>query len=185
MITHLTPALRLVIVAGAAVAARSVSASSDLADSLALLASLESRRATVELRDVPLDQAMTSIEAAAGVPIRADWESLRSLGIDRDDRVTLRLGDASVQAILQSLILSIGREYERPVFDVGGGQVVVTTTAGAAPLRVTDLYDVRSLLTDETARQVVSREIAARDDAREAATPPQAAPTDAVPPVDA
>src|SRR5262245_27575708 len=100
---------------------------SELDRCVELLEDLDRSRISIELRDAPLESVVTEIATAAKRPVRADWDALAALGVRRDDHVDLRVTDAPVSTALSALVLQLGPEYERPIFDVGGDQVVITT----------------------------------------------------------
>jgi hypothetical protein len=62
--------------------------------------------------------------------------------------VSLRADSSTCLKVLASLALVIADEFDRPVIEVFGGQVVLTSPSASAAMRLTAVYDVRDLLTD-------------------------------------
>jgi hypothetical protein len=46
-------------------------------------------------------------------------------------------------------MLQLGDEFERPVWELHAGQVVITTRQGRERMRLVDVYDVRDLITED------------------------------------
>lgn len=147
------PPIRALIVL-ALLAFASTSRADDLAESLRLLRGLESRSVVFETWETPLEEVAEELERAIGVPLRIDWEALRRLGVTPDLEISLRQRGGTAAALLSTLCLTLGDEWERPVVDAGGGQVILTTQAATAELRRSDVYDLRPL------REIVSAEAA-------------------------
>lgn len=121
---------------------------SELDAAMALLDRLDAASTSVEYREQKLGAVIEDLSQRLQVPVRSDWDSLVRLGIRPDDPVTFRVGVSKGAAILAGLALTMGDEYERPVFEAHAGQMVLTTQNVSAAMRVTGVYDVRDLLAD-------------------------------------
>ncbi|MCP3905776.1 MAG: hypothetical protein GY715_19285 [Planctomycetes bacterium] len=115
------------------------------------LAQLDEVRVTVELHDESIARVLDDLASSCPVPLRADWVALDRLGIAPRDRVSIDLASAPLATALAGVALQIGDGLERPVIESHGGYIVLTTTAATAAMVVTDVYDVRDLVTDEIA----------------------------------
>lgn len=124
-----------------------VSASGDeVDDCLALLERLDASLTTVNFRETPLAQVIDDLNTRFPAPVRVDWPALIRLGVHTDDRITLRLDEARLSTVLGGLMLMLGDEYERPMWDIARGQIIITTLRATEAMRLTATYDVRDLL---------------------------------------
>jgi hypothetical protein len=128
-----------------------ISATSDeLSDALQVFERVDSARVSLEVRDEPLSEVMEELAAQIPASLRADWSSLERLGVRPDSPVTIRITHSHGLTALAAVAISLGDEFERPVFEAGGAGMVFTTLNGAATMRCTGVYDVRDLLADST-----------------------------------
>ncbi|MHC5023469.1 MAG: hypothetical protein ACYTGG_06100 [Planctomycetota bacterium] len=151
----------------------------EIEDAILILEALHAGQLTAEYEDERLTQVAEDLSGRLPAPVRIDWESLIRLGIDSRQRVTLELAPTAGARVLAGLCLVLGDEFERPVYEVYGGQIVITTVEGTASMRVLDVYDVRDLLVDsDLARRL--RESAPLPDApsEEPAPPAPSLPTE-------
>jgi type II secretory pathway component GspD/PulD (secretin) len=118
----------------------------DLEQAVALLDRLDSTPLVVEYRNEPIERILDDLADRLNIPIRADWQAVARLTIHHDDRVTLKTNPTVATAVLGALALSVGDEFEHPTFEAHAGQLVLTTIAGTAAMRLTGVYDVRDLL---------------------------------------
>ncbi|MHC5112947.1 MAG: hypothetical protein ACYTGP_00800, partial [Planctomycetota bacterium] len=134
----------------------------ELERALDQLARLDEVRVSVELADEPTVRVIDELARQASMPVRADWGALELIGIDPRDRVTLDLASASLATALAGVAMQIGDGLDVPVIEAHAGYVVLTTFDATAKLTMSDVYDVRDLLTDEEAasRMREARELA-------------------------
>ncbi len=139
--------------------ALTTSASGDpLEDAMSILDRIEVAPVTFDDRPHPLSEVLQRLSEASGLPIWGDWESMRRLGVKPDTQVQLRVQDASVATALSGLMLVLGGEFSRPVYEVHAGSVVITTIEATEAMRLTDVYDVRDLLRDRALIEQLKRE---------------------------
>ena len=141
MIASLT--ISLMLVGGSA------GASGELEQAIELLERLDTISLSVRYEGQVLKLVVDDLNQRIGVPIRADWEALRRLGIRPHNQVWFRLEQASASTVLAGLTLTQGDEFGRPVFESHAGQLVLTTVEATAAMRLVDVYDVRDLIADE------------------------------------
>lgn len=118
----------------------------DLERALALFDLLDATTISVDYRNQPLQDVIDDLNANLPVPVRADWESLERLQIDAEQPVTLRIDRGSASSALAGLMVVLGDEFSRPVYEAHADQIIITTAHGTAPMRLTAVYDVRDLL---------------------------------------
>ena len=135
---------------------------------LNVLTQLDAARLSMDYHDEPLEQVLVDLNAHLPMTVRADWATLRRLGVDADDRTTLRIS-AGGTAALSALSLTLGDEFERPVFEVHAGQMVLTTVQGTEAMRLTAVYDVRDLLADAALFQRLRDEVPPMEEEKPAA----------------
>ena len=142
MIASLTMALVL--------ASGSAGASDELKQAIERLERLDAISLSVNYQGQVLKVVVDDLNARLPVPIRADWETLRRLGIRQTDQVWLRLDRTSASTVLAGLALAQGDEFGRPTFESHAGQIVLTTVEATEAMRLVDIYDVRDLIADES-----------------------------------
>ncbi|MHC4446762.1 MAG: hypothetical protein ACYSXF_03010, partial [Planctomycetota bacterium] len=141
MIASLTIALML--------AGGNAGASGELEQAIELLERLDAISLSANYEGEVLKVVVDDLNARIPVPIRADWEALKRLGVRRRDQVWLRLDPTSASTVLAGLALAQGDEFGRPTFESHAGQIVLTTVEATAAMRLVDVYDVRDLIADE------------------------------------
>lgn len=122
---------------------------SDLNDSIALLDRLDATILSVDYANQPIRAIVDDLNGRLPAQLWADWKALERIGVYGDRRISLRQSAASASTVLSALTLIIGDELEKPVYETHAGQVVLTTLAGSSPFKVTAVYDVRDLLSNE------------------------------------
>ncbi|MHC5003737.1 MAG: hypothetical protein ACYTJ0_11495, partial [Planctomycetota bacterium] len=120
----------------------------ELEEAMAVLDRLEQTPVEVDYADRPLEEIVEDLAARSGLPVRGDWPALWRLGVRPTDRVDYRLARGPAARAISGLMLVLGDEFSRPVWEVHAGQVVLTTESATAPMRLTAAYDVRDLVTD-------------------------------------
>jgi hypothetical protein len=132
------------------VAARSAAAQgTGLESALHLLERLDEIQVSADFDRRPLGEVVEELGRASRVDLVVDWKALQALGIRARDPLTLQLRPAPMSTVLSALLLTIGDDFARPVYEVHAGAVVITSIEGTAPMRLTDVYDVRDILADE------------------------------------
>ena len=114
---------------------------------------------SVDYQDEPLARIMTDLDQRMPVELRADWPALKRIGVRGHERVSFRLSNASAATVLAGLTLVLGDEFERPIFEAHGGQIVLSTLAMTAAMQLVDVYDVRDLLADGRAVERLRAEL--------------------------
>lgn len=130
----------------------------DIERAFAILDRLESTTITVEYTDEPVSSVLADLERLSEVPIRGDWDAMIRLGIDEDDELSFRMRDTDALTVLRALALTLGDEFERPIFEVHAGQVVLTSVEATKEMRLLDVYDVRDLLGQPDLIETLRRE---------------------------
>lgn len=118
-------------------------------DALAVFKKLESTTVTVQYENARVREVIADLALQLPVAVRGDWPALKQIGVDPDDRITLTLDQMDGWSALSGIALFLGDEYERPVFEVHAGQVVLTSTQATSAMRLLNVYDVRDLLAAE------------------------------------
>jgi hypothetical protein len=85
----------------------------------------------LELAKVPLENALQDLANRVNVQIRADWESLRVIGIDPQTPIDTHLPNTSLRCALVFLFTHVG-PVDQCVFREENGAVVITTNSRAA-----------------------------------------------------
>lgn len=98
---------------------------------------------TIDCRAMPLGDLLTYLSQQHDIPIRADWETLRKAGFDRDWQITARLRSIPLQAALRMTL-----DTDQLTFVLAGDSVVVTTAdEEESPLHMfTVAYPVNDLI---------------------------------------
>lgn len=148
--------------------------------SLARLQEAERTRVSLPARTFRLDDALLVLGQLGELRIDADWAALETIGIVRNETVSVDARPGSIMIVLEQVLAAIGGGYERPVVDGTPDGLRVTaraTTAGTGgPLLhpVADLIESTPLLaadadtptrfadTNELADLI--RDVVARDD---------------------
>lgn len=134
----------------AAVALSSPLQADPLDDALAILESLQSVTPAARYEDAPLGAVIADLADRAPVGCWADWKSLERLLIHRDDELSLTMPEGPLATLFAAVALHLGDEFERPVFEVYEGQIVLSTLEATASMAMTSVYDVRDLTADDT-----------------------------------
>lgn len=114
--------------------------------SLELIDRLDATRISVEWIEQPLLRVVTELETVHGVPLTADWESLRELRVQERTVVSVRADDLSAFSVLQMLALQVGDDFDRAVVEPWADRMVLTTSEALPRIMMTDVYDVRDLI---------------------------------------
>ena len=105
----------------------------------------------VDLRNVPLEDAIERLRTASGLNIVVQWNALERLGLDRETPITLKLRDVSVlavaRAMLQSRIITLGR----PICLIDENVVILTAGMDSTGFAETHVYDVGDIILDAIA----------------------------------
>ncbi|UCD74638.1 MAG: hypothetical protein JSV91_12720 [Phycisphaerales bacterium] len=124
-------------------------ASDELELAISGLESLDATVLSVDYEYEPLERVLEDLGDRIGVPVHGDWPTLDRLGVVADDDVTFRLSRGNASTVLAGLSLLLGDEFERPTFEWHAGRMVLTSFQGTAAMRLTDVYDLRDLLSDD------------------------------------
>jgi hypothetical protein len=125
----------------------------ELDEAMEVLDRLDRTTISVDYAEEPLAVVVNDLADRIGVPVRGDWEALWRLGIRPKDPVSFSLSRVPASTAVAGLMLVLGDEYSRPVYEVHTGQLVFTTVRGTEPMRLTSVYDVRDLLSDTETMQ--------------------------------
>ena len=106
-----------------------------------------------------MERIMADLDQRMPVELRADWPALKRIGVRGHERVSFRLSNASAATVLAGLTLVLGDEFEHPIFEAHGGQIVLSTLAMTAAMQLVDVYDVRDLLADGRAVERLRAEL--------------------------
>ncbi len=114
---------------------------------------------SVDYQDERLERIMADLDQRMPVELRADWPALKRIGVRGHERVSFRLSNASAATVLAGITLVLGDEFEHPIFEAHGGQIVLSTLAMTAAMQLVDVYDVRDLLADGRAVERLRAEL--------------------------
>ena len=117
---------------------------------LALLEEMDAITISVDYQDERIMNAVHDLDARTPIPVVADWDALRGMGINERDRVTLRMESADLSTVLAALAFELGDEFGRPAIEIHAGRVMLTTVGATLEMGLVDVYDVRDLLGDST-----------------------------------
>ncbi len=168
--------------------------SNELDQALAAIDRLNATAFAVDYQNETVQHVLDDLNGRLSIPVRADWPLLSRLGVHPDDHITLRLNPTISSTVLSAIALTLGDEFERPTFEIQAGQLIFTTLAGCAPMRLTSVYDVRDLLSNEELVQKLRDEPSPEPlptekkpkttDSHDApAAPPAPPPVDPAPPI--
>lgn len=147
---HAMTALRSVVALLAFLVNLPAIAADSLAKSLAALAVADRGSIAFTATDTRLDEALARFTEATGVPVRAEWDALTRILVDRNAVVDWSVRDATPLAALRILAQSIGTDLDRPVVDASQGTLLLTSLPALAGHRETALYDVADIAADPT-----------------------------------
>jgi hypothetical protein len=145
----MTPLLPTVMIALGAATMSSPTDDGVVGRSIAVLERLDATTTSVDFDREPLETVIEMLDGAGPAPVAADWTALETLFVGPDDEITLHLEDVAFSTVLAAVTLELGDDLERPLFEVHGGRVMLTTLDATAAMGVTDVYDVRDLVADE------------------------------------
>ncbi len=113
-----------------------------------VLAELADSRVQMNLQDNPLESALTYIANQAEVDIDVDWETLDTLGIDRNTPVTLRLGGSvnAITALDRLLEKASTDEYNAADWAIIDGLLTVSSAQSLVNKTAVGMYDINDLL---------------------------------------
>lgn len=94
----------------------------------------------IELRDIPLIQALRIVSQLSTLPVTLDLDALSESQVDIEGRVSIKLNDSTVAQILTTVL-----EQQQLVFVVEEDQIVATTPQRRQESRKTQQYDVADL----------------------------------------
>ena len=110
---------------------------------VAVAARLDDKLLAIDQPRIKLAELIDLLSALTTVPITFDWDEMADAGVQPDDDVTVKMTDASVREVLQSVLEPLGLE---PV--VENHQLLITSTRSRnATLRTVD-YKVSDLIED-------------------------------------
>lgn len=129
--------------------AAAAAADEQLEQALSLLDALDRASVTAHYESERLVDVIADLGTRLPMPLRLDEDALRRIGVTETDRVSLHLPQSTASSALSALATALGDQFDVPIYEVHAGQVVLTSTGGAALMALTDVYDVRDLLVDE------------------------------------
>ncbi len=119
----------------------------DTEDNRRALAVIESKRIPVEFVDTPLSSVLGFIQAVTNLNVDVDYQSLESVGIDRESLVSLKLSNASVRTVLDRVLEKVGSGASSgAAWSVNDGILVVASQEVINRNKTLELYDIRDLL---------------------------------------
>ncbi|MFK7961675.1 MAG: hypothetical protein AB8G96_14255 [Phycisphaerales bacterium] len=116
---------------------------------LDLIDELDRTRISVDWVEQPLLRVVTELETVHGVPLTVDWESLRELRVQERTVVSVRADALPAFSVLQMLALQVGDEFDRAVIEPWADRMVLTTSEALPRIMMSDVYDVRDLLSPD------------------------------------
>jgi hypothetical protein len=135
---------------------------------LALLEEMDAIIVSVDYHGERIANVIEGLDAMSPIPIAADWEALRGMGVTEHDRVSLRLEQADLSTALAALAFQLGDEFGRPTIEIYEGRIILTTVGATMEMALLDVYDVRDLLRDSDVLEELRRERPAPEDAEPA-----------------
>lgn len=100
----------------------------------------------IEFDGRTVEEALTTVRAAANVNLDVDWEALEIVGIDRNDEVSLRLTAVSCDKVLAQLLQQIGGDAQLG-YRIDRGVIEVSTIEALSRHTQVKAYDLGDLVT--------------------------------------
>lgn len=127
-----------------ATAGRSPASQPTAADFLKML---DQRIPAVEMRDVPLSEAVDWIENATGMMVYVRWSVLKASGITPESPITVRARNRRLEDILTVILQEAqGRTNATLAYQASGEILTISTRGDLERKLITRAYDVRVLL---------------------------------------
>ncbi|MEQ8843582.1 MAG: hypothetical protein RIB58_01910 [Phycisphaerales bacterium] len=120
----------------------------DTAENRRVLAQLEQSRVQMNLQDNPLESALAFIAQQAQVDIDVEWETLETLGIDRNTPVTLRLaGSVDATTALDRVLAKVSLdEFSSADWAILDGLLTISSSESLIDKTAVGIYDINDLL---------------------------------------
>ncbi len=129
-----------------------------LDEAFTLLDQMSTTSLEVSYDEAPLREVLADLNDRSSIPARADWRTLDRLGVTPDAPISLHQRHGSISNLFSAIVLQLGDEFDRPTWEIHAGLVVLTSPEATAPMSLTDIYDIRSLLQDESTLQRLQSE---------------------------
>lgn len=121
----------------------------DTEDNRRALAVLENKRIPVEFVDTPLSSVLGFIQAVTNLNVDVDYQSLESVGIDRESIVSLKLSNATVRTVLDRVLEKVSNGASSgAAWSVNDGILVVASQEVINRNKTLVIYDIRDLLVE-------------------------------------
>ncbi len=120
----------------------------DSAANRRVLAQLQESRVQMNLQDNPLESALAFIAQQAQVDVDIEWETLETLGIDRNTPVTLRLaGSVNATTALDRLLAKASPDdFNAADWGILDGLLTITSAESLLDKTAVGIYDINDLL---------------------------------------
>ena len=120
----------------------------DSAANRRVLAQLQESRVQMNLQDNPLESALAFIAQQSQVDIDVEWETLETLGIDRNTPVTLRLaGSVNASTALDRLLAKASPDdFNAADWGILDGLLTITSAESLLDKTAVGIYDINDLL---------------------------------------
>ncbi len=124
-----------------------VGAFTDTPENRRVLASMRGAKIPLQLTDNRFEDVLTFIGKTANLPVDADWESLATVGIDRDTPVTIRLPEVSVEIALNRILGKVSRdETSKASWAIDQGIITIASDEQIRRNVTLVIYNIQDLL---------------------------------------
>lgn len=103
----------------------------------------------VDFQDMPLRDAIASLQKQTDANIAVHWTTLDAVGIDPNATINLRLRDQPLRRVLEVMCTIMGGESVAVHFKAENGIIHISTENELPTPVVMRMYDVRDLLEDD------------------------------------
>lgn len=100
----------------------------------------------INIEDKPLNQVIDLVRTGSKTNIVVKWKTLESAGIEKDDKVNIKLHDVSWGKFLSLVLDQVSDDVELAYMIDDEGVVIISTKADLSKQTKVKVYDVRDLL---------------------------------------
>ncbi|MGA2499840.1 MAG: hypothetical protein ABSH20_19050 [Tepidisphaeraceae bacterium] len=122
-------------------------------DTFPVLPPLQKQIPEVDLREVPLEDAVERLRRVTGLNVVVQWGVIEKLGLDPSTPITLKLCDVSAVAAARAMLRPRISSAARPICLVDENILILTAALDSEEFTETHAYDVRDIIMNAIAYQ--------------------------------
>lgn len=120
---------------------------SDTLENRRVLSQMASSKVELKVENNKLQDVLSFISTVTQLSIDADWDSLATVGVDKDSEVTLRLPPIPVDQALTRVLSKVAKDqFARAGWSVDAGIITIASEEQLRKTRSLVIYDIKDLL---------------------------------------